>query len=143
MPATSSPARQRRTILLLLIIPLVVISLVASRIFLGSTSHAHPSGSMNGAVQAATEFYRLKGENVDALSIDAAISQVNNHWARFSATRVVGAPTTRWGWEHFKSRGWAIVAEGDASAGCPSGSSEGAVPPPVMAGFGVICPPTG
>jgi hypothetical protein len=139
-PAAAA-ARQRRTILLLLLVPLVVISLVASRLFLGSTSHARPSGSLNGAIQAATEYYRVHGANVDALSIDAAISRADNHWARFTASAVTGTAAATWGWEHFTRRGWAVVAEGAGTAGCPGTVAPGSeVPAPVLAGFGVTCP---
>jgi hypothetical protein len=137
-----SAARQRRTILLLLVVPAVVITLVATRIFFGSTSHARPSGSLNGAVQAATEYYRLRGAPVDALSIDAAISRTDSHYARFSATPVVGRGATTWGWERFTGHEWVVVAAGSVTAGCPAHATlAGAVPAPVLAGFGVACPP--
>ena len=144
-PLVTSAFERPKTILKLLAIPATVIVVVVSTILLGSTSHANPTGSVAGVVNAATEFVRLSGVNTAHVELAAEISTVNNHWARFEAvpTKAIYASqfAGEYGYTHFARRsGWTVIAAGTTHVGCATESEAATVPLAVIEGFHTSCP---
>lgn len=146
----SAPADSRgrgpNPIVLLLAIVGMVIVLAAGTILFGRSSHANPSGSVQGAIEAATEYYTLAGVNVDTLQITAVKSLANPHWARFEAVQIVSqVGATRpyqYGYELFAAHHWTVVAAGTSNVGCAVAGTPRTswVPAQIINGFGEFCP---
>jgi len=119
----------------------MVIVLLAGTLLFGASSHASPSGSLDGAVEAAREDYRLAGVNVDALYFSAEKSLVDPHWAKFTAAPAVGnEPAPSYGYELFASHRWTVVDAGTQYVGCARPGRPGAVPRDIISSFGMACP---
>jgi hypothetical protein len=137
--------RQRATILRILVVPACVIAVVVSTILLGSTSHARPTGSVAGALAAAEESIRVSGVPSSDVTLHAALSSVDNHWALFAAEPKSPLYSTvfpgEYGYLHFDTRaGWLVAAVGVVHVGCATPSAPGTVPTAVIRGFHDACP---
>ena len=141
------PQSQRRSgpvrgpiILLVCLVGMVILLLLGTLLF-GASSHASPSGSVDGAVQAATENYRIAGVNVDELSFNAEKSLVDPHWAIFTAVPVVArGPQASYGYELFTQHRWVVVEDGQANVGCAAAGAAPRVPLSIIESFGRSCP---
>jgi hypothetical protein len=133
--APANPPRRLGIIQLLALVAGVVV-IAAGTLLFGHSSSTVPSGSVAGAIETATEYYRLHGYPTDAISFSAQISPADKYWARFSATPVVaGAGTATYGYENFAVPHWVVVSQGDHQQVCATGG----VPAAVMASFGDVC----
>jgi hypothetical protein len=138
--------RQRRTILVVLLVPALVISTLVSVILLGSTSNEIPTGKTGAVVTAVNVDLDHQGIPIGHVIVAATISAVDPYWATFlvEGRKPIYAIPSVYGFAHFQiegvDRAWVVVASGTADVGCSSQGQQSAVPHAVLVGFGHHCP---
>jgi hypothetical protein len=138
--AARSAVRERRTILLLVCLVGTVIVIAAGTLLFGASSRSTPSGSIEGAIETATEYFQLQGVNVDLLSINAERSLVDQYWVRFEADPVTSqSPPREYGYEQFANHHWSVIVVGSSHVGCANATGSPPVPSEVIVGFGDRC----
>ena len=133
----------RTSIITLLLVVATIIGTLYSVLLFGVTSRAQPTGSITGVRTLIAEDLRLEGVAVSDVTIDASISSVNDHWARFVLTPKSSAPRNiekTYGYMEFREHRWQLIVIGAASVGCGRGVAVAPkVPEAVIRGFGVLC----